>query len=369
MLEEASGFIFMKRLVFFILLFVGQYCLAQNQYIVLAERGLNVRESPDRNSKILAYLPYGKVVNSSVYGYHFDESSLPPGVCDTIDSIIGNWIDVQYDNISGYAFSPFLYVFNDLYKIDTLTEDSPIKITKEGFYVGNCEFVYHPKLSWYALYKDSVGFRLNKVNINLRLSKVEGLEKYKDQDCLMPELPEGIELETDRNEQSLFLIALHGGFTEGVIDSPFYNFDIEYDSDKGFLYPEQIKEIRYNKNSYVFRAFDSVNIDDQGIIVKKYQIELIKSFYSREGKNSQVINLSGLLDLYGTGYQHSYYKTPKIYWTGELNKDGILDFIIYQHTMADHGGVEWRYTLFLSNLDESGKLKYIIANSVCWGCH
>jgi hypothetical protein len=52
------------------------------------------------------------------------------------------------------------------------------------------------------------------------------------------------------------------------------------------------------------------------------------------------------LELFGSGEKHSFFKTPIFRWIGDLNGDGLIDAIVYQHGMVEHGGTHWENTLF-----------------------
>lgn len=82
----------------------GQYEFEKNDTLnVIAFSGLNVREYPSRNSKILYKLNYGDKITVE------NTRRIKK---DTIEMRIGNWILVNNGKISGYTFDGFLTKMN-----------------------------------------------------------------------------------------------------------------------------------------------------------------------------------------------------------------------------------------------------------------
>lgn len=108
-----------------LLLVTGMHADPNYQYVI-AEGGLNLRESPDQNSKILLKIP-----DSHKVEILNEEDSLP---ITEINYIPGKWIRIKYQEYSGYVFNSFLlpikpprvnfsnlsvYLSNNLNKIST----------------------------------------------------------------------------------------------------------------------------------------------------------------------------------------------------------------------------------------------------------
>jgi len=168
---------------------------------------------------------------------------------------------------------------------------------------------------------------------------------------------------------SLLLIGLGEDWEEGYLEQFIFNENLGYNRDSGFLYPEQKVEINYNRHGYAFYAYDSISSDAKCNIKKEYQFEFTNIYYTEEKKKTVKSNLSKTLGLYGSGKQHSRYNTPKIYWVGDINNDGLLDFIIYQHSMVSHGGVTWSYSLFLTKKTENNYVIKMVDAAILVSCH
>ncbi|MDF3822933.1 SH3 domain-containing protein [Leptospira sp. 96542] len=82
-------------------------------------RGLYLRESPNKASKVKTLIPYGKLVNILEY----------TSVEDNIENVPGRWIKVKYENQFGFVFDRFLSPSES-----TLTSSENIDV----LYYSNC---------------------------------------------------------------------------------------------------------------------------------------------------------------------------------------------------------------------------------------
>lgn len=326
----------------------------------MAKNGLNLREGPNLDSKIIRHLPYGSIVSGDPLFYNED----PRNKLDTIDGVPSFWAIVHFKEDIGYAFTAYLYRLDWKFEIDTNITFKTVKINQEGYHLGDID--YHPDLIWYGLYLDSIGFYIKKVNIELVLSKVDGVEKFKDYECFENE---GILLETNVNEKSFFLIGVSREWKEGRIYHGLFNPKIGFYEDEGFLYPEREFKFNYKKTFYRFRAYDSIIIDNECNIVKEYQLVVDTIDYPAGIETFKRTFLNNDLKLYGSGNLHSQYLTPQVYWAGDINQDGLLDFIIYQHSMVNHGGVTWTYSLFLSDPNSNDTIFKLADKTATGSCY
>jgi len=275
---------------------------------------------------------------------------------------MGFWVEVEYQGLEGYAFSPYLYL-SSTPKNDIFINESTLRLAYEGFHL--TELNYHPDLFWYGLYEDSVSFYLRKVEVTFVFSHVHGLEKFKNAECFEYE---GFLLETDYDKHSLFLIGSGIELNEGVLYQMFHNTKINREDDFGFLYPERFFLYDYKRRQYMFRAYDSILVDSDCNINRRYQLEFGLRFTPAWNLNT-LINISEYLNFNSHGKMHSEYKTPQILWVGDLTGNGYLDFILNEHNMVEHGGVVIVNTLFLSDIDEHGSLKLRHASASFGSCY
>lgn len=354
----------MKKVFLILFLFAIHFCYANGHepLTVMAISGVNLRENPGLDGKILKKLPYGAIIYSDAY--------LRPDLmnkrfkADTIDGVSGFWIIAKYKKLKGYVFSPYLYNFYNRIKIDTTVNENTVKITHEGLCQGEVDF--HPDLIWYGLYQDSSVFYIKKIEVKMHLSNVEGFKIFKGLDCVEEE---SIFLKTNVNQKSLFIIGVGKEWKEGTLFHSIFNKEHGYSKDNGFLYPEQMVNVYYNKHTYYLRAYDSISTDSECNIKKAYQLELIDRYFFENTRKQVKVNLSKSLNLRRSGKMHSEYKTPQIYWAGDINMDGSLDLIIYQHSMVGHGGVMWSYSLFLSDKSSIENPISIVDAAIRYSCH
>lgn len=342
----------MKNTLVIILLLYLKFSFSQEPipYTVMSLDGINIRNTPDINGEIITKLPFGSVLYSN---------PLLPKKLTQVNGINGYWLEVSNKKYEGYAFSPYLY--NGELVVHDLNSDAVIML-KEGLLQGRLG--YHPSLNWYGLYNDSVGFAVKKVELDLILSKVVGDSLFNNYDCLEDD---NILLKTDEPTESLFLFGMFDSIPEGKLFFHFFNDRIGYNSDNGFLYPEQKRTFGYLSKAYYLRAYDSLSTDQNCNIERKYQIEYaIHDFITNSFTH---INISDLLSINDSGQKHSEYFTPKIYWVGDFNSDGLLDIIFYQHSMVNHGGVTWTFRLFNTVIkNDKFFLKEIAGYSIA-SCH
>lgn len=80
---------------------VGDYQSGSTLY-VLAERGLNLRDTASQSGKKLTLIPFGSIVTVKT---PLTEQPM------IVDGISGNWVEISYRKWSGFAFDGFLSNF------------------------------------------------------------------------------------------------------------------------------------------------------------------------------------------------------------------------------------------------------------------
>ena len=340
----------MKILYFLLIILIG--IDGSEPHTVMAVSGLNLRDKPSLESKVLKKLPFGSVIYS--VAIHAGPDQMDNWYKkDTINGVIGHWIDAELkkDKIEGFVFSPYVY-YGEI--IDNKLDENTIRFSQEGFGCGEVDF--HPKLDWYGLYKRDNKYYLEEIEIDLILSKLNYDKEFQD---FIGEDEEGVMLKTNKAESSQFIIGTKKNLKPGNIASLFQVEETDYNpSDKnGFLYPEEKMNFHYESRNYELRAFEKINIDSTDYqLERKYELEF--SIY--DSKHQKILNQKFSQDLMFCcdAKMHAQYQTPQIYWVGDINSDKILDLILYQHTMTEGCGVCWTHSLFLSNI-KNGKLESI----------
>ena len=332
-------------------------------FTIMAVSGLKLRTAPSLDSKVLKTLPFGTTVYSHFYLISgLETNSQYPR--DTISGVIGYWVNVNYkeQKLKGYVFSPYLYP-GEL--INTVIDTPATRIIHEGI---NCGKIgYHPGLNWYGLYKEEGGFLLKKIKISLILSSVNPHKEFEEM-----EVDQQLTLlKTNEKERSLFLIGTATKMKTGEINTFFHAEDkgFSVNEKNGFLYPEQKMEFEYDFRDYEIKAFERITSGSGMKLNRKYQLQISARAFGNVDSEANISNISEELALCCSADEHVKYQTPQIDWVGDINQDGLLDVVFYQHSMSEGCGVEWTSSLFLSALNEKGVQEFrLVDQEIDYSC-
>ncbi|MCG6142785.1 SH3 domain-containing protein [Leptospira mtsangambouensis] len=95
-----------------VLLITAQNIEGEERFIVNAKSGLNLRESPRINGKIVVSIPYKQPVTI------IEKTTLS----ESIEGIQGNWLKIRWFTNEGYIFGGFLKKFENFEKDSTVSE-------------------------------------------------------------------------------------------------------------------------------------------------------------------------------------------------------------------------------------------------------
>ncbi|WP_435314094.1 SH3 domain-containing protein [Cellulophaga fucicola] len=106
--------------ILLLLLFFSFNSYAQEQYLINAESGLNVREKPSVSASKIAKIPYGVLVEK------IEDTAIPLTIYDNGKPVMGKWVKIKYDNYlylvskekeqiqkEGYVFDGYLKQYNN----------------------------------------------------------------------------------------------------------------------------------------------------------------------------------------------------------------------------------------------------------------
>ncbi|MEZ4918407.1 MAG: SH3 domain-containing protein [Saprospiraceae bacterium] len=347
----------------FLLLF---FSISSNAFpfTILAKSGLNVRKEGKMNSERVTTLPFGTVVEAEInygtdIGYNCDYTHFS----EIIEGKRGFWMKITYGKIEGYIFSGFGLVG------EWVVKSTGINNAFRLIYPGpTCSTVsYDPQLHWYALIKSDGKLALKRSEVRLKL-----IHEFNEQDTLGAQnvfwKAYPLIIETNQSDTVLYLIGSKTNLEEGEIPAQFIAYEYGYSGDGKFLFPEQSVGFGLGGIDYQFHAFEDVLLTKKAPegFVKKYQIELSTFSYSKS--ETKKYNLSQELELELPAQAHCRFKTPQLIFVGDLNKDGLSDFIYYSHTMTDGCGGCWEYHLFLSDITNPDQPFKKVANSISCNC-
>ncbi len=91
-------------LIFCVFSLLESHSQSRFDYYVAAPAGLSLREEPNQKSKRLELIPYGTELTSISFAHVYPAQF---GI-DTIDGYESSWIEVQYNEKSGYVFAGYV---------------------------------------------------------------------------------------------------------------------------------------------------------------------------------------------------------------------------------------------------------------------
>jgi hypothetical protein len=329
-----------------------------SEFTIMAKSGLNMREKPELNSRKIAAIPFGTIVQA-VGSYQTFQRQEEEATLE-IKGRKGYWLKIKFDSKEGYIFSGF--TLRGIWVVQSEEGlNNQYRILQEGYY---CDPInYSPKLSWYAMINKDNSTIFKKVNIRIRF-KHEYTDEEKKANESWEEFP--IKIETDIDETSFLLLGTEDELNFMTQDFPrILNMKHDrFDHKEGiFFYPEQFVTMYLKPFQYNIGAREKITLAPNE--AKGYKREYRFLYRYSDGKKNKEYDLSDDLQLYGSGELHSNYETPKLVWAGDINGDEMMDLIIYSHTMTDSGGVCWDTHLFISNKEKEVPIRKAAGNTQC----
>jgi hypothetical protein len=352
----------MKKAIKIIILMLISATSYAEPFTILAKSGLNVRKEPNSKSEKIAALPFGTVVDAEInYQIDIGYNGRYTHFSEVIEGKHGFWMRITHGKVKGYIFSGFGLVGEWVINSTEINKD--YRLLRVGQYCD--EINYDPKLNWYALTKANGKLSIKKTEVTLRL-----IHEFNEKDTLgenneyWTEYP--LVVQTNQKDTVLFLIGSKTNIEEGAITAQFVARKWGYSVSEKFLFPEQSYDFYHEEKNYQFHAYEGVKLTKETPegYIKTYQLELKISTYSEIKK----YNLSKELELESTAEMHCNYTTPQLILVGDINKDGLPDFIYYAHSMTDSCGVCWEYHLFLSDKSNPDKPIRKVANEISCNC-
>lgn len=331
---------------------------------VIAESGLIMRTGASLDSDIITTIPFGTIVKSYWYGK----------IKDTINGFADNWTKIEYGGKEGFAWEQYLSTYRF---VNSEKYNKEFRISEEELI---CGFIsYSPEFNWYGIYQGkSEGLQeIRKVEVTIlfpELLQPEERVKYFDSEYFEKGLMHYIM--TDQDTKAEFLIGTKNKLDERLING--YSFDPDSKNPENapiFVYPEKPEIIKIKDlNTVTFISRDVPFLQDTAKlqVSSNYKLFLLNGEFDYSQAvdyySYQVLN-PDLEFMYATASRHASYKNPTINWYGDLDSDNKMDFILYNHNMVDHGGIECIYYLFLSSKAKNGEIIGKVAFFWFGGCY
>ena len=295
----------------------GNYDLNQCRAIVLAPSGLKLRSKPDFKASVIAVIPYTKEVSYSCKSLSYDDSFT---IYDA-DSIPGIWLPIFWRGYNGYAFSA--YLGNGIFKMDR-----PFYLLSEN--VGGCwdDSYISSEYQYYGVYfnKDSSAFVIQK----RKPTFYSYLEFGTFNTTFSFKQPKGSE----------FAFASREPFKEGL-----------------FSIVKSTEELKYEWGG---------NMPTQGIRIPKttWEVKMKLEHTETEGDRLRLMirdrNSGTWHYLMG---KETYFSIVSLRWSGDMDGDGIQDFMLDVSTEHDGGMV-----LFLSKNRGKNELIHMAGKYFWYDC-
>lgn len=320
---------------FFLLLFLSlELCTqAQSQAssffpdeMVVTSSALNLRESPDKNSKKIVSLPQGSVVQF-VEAWNNGEYTQ----ADTTDpnSPYAPWLKVRFNGKTGWVFGAYVTATTSVY-----FESEPI-----------FEDVALPPVYWYGVYaRDSFADEIKSVTVRL---EQENNEMY---DATVKTI------KTNQKQASKFLIAsvkpLKTGYCGALgsldVNGMYGAFHLGPGGQVS-LYPGNDMNDTIMKASYVLAATGCARLEDTYVQVKDYALYVLD--YSTEPYTLQ--DISALVKTESEEFSPSV----DVLWYGDLDNDLKPDLLL-QDCPYESG---CRVSLYLSTRAQKSELLHKVS--------
>lgn len=265
---------------------------ADKSRIVIATSGLNLRSAPTLNSQIIKLVRYGHEVQLKEEPISTNTDTIQ--VTNGTD-LLGTWIKVDYRGHRGYMFSPFLAKLNHADFPTELLDDNFALLLEGQSCLPN--FQYRRDFTYTGIYKTVSGkYRAKKVNVTYSSS-----DEYEN---------ECYSVDTGENEKLLFIVGSR---------------KLPITVSKGqFSYYQNLSEQRNKMMDQVFYDTKSSILD-----------------FCHNNVSYQ-LNENG-------------HKVTSILWRGDLDADGIDDFIIQSEDEIK------KIVLYLSSQRQEEKLFKAVA--------
>lgn len=353
----------MKKTLILITLIILSVKSYAEHFTILAKSGLNVRKEANAKSEKIGFLPFGTVVEAEInYETDIGYNNKYTHFSEVIEGKQGFWMKISHGKIKGYIFSGFGLIGDWVVNPTEINKD--FRLLRVGKYCNPLN--YDPKLNWFALTHANGKLSIKKSEVTLRLvHEINEQDTMGDENEYWSESP--LIVESTIEDAVLFLIGTNINLEEGAITSQLVSNQWGYSGGDGiFLFPEQTYPFYYGGKNYQFRAFEKVKLTKENPdgYLKNYQLEL-KTIENEEVKK---YNFSKELQLEETAERHCNYQTPQLIMIGDINKDGLPDFMYYSHTMSDSCGICWEYHLFISDSSNPDKPIRKVANEISCNC-
>jgi Bacterial SH3 domain len=280
----------------------------QANYVIAS--ALRLRESPNKDAKILTAIPFGSRVEYLTNQCYNKDTILVP-LHDDNYPVVGSWVYVKYKNIKGFVLNSYLSYYDN-----SSPEHNDLNNEYLILYPGcDCNFNIHNVTNWnfYGFYKTE------NDSLKIRRIKINYISEYEDYTCPLI-------LYTTEYKNLEFVI--------GSKEEMFRDKSTVLHKSAEILYNENEKQLTKELKKVGLTLLDHSN---------KTRDDFFELIYSEENKK-QMLNLKG------------FAFPTRINFIGDLDNDSKYDFII------SYGETAGPTILYLSSQANENKLLKMVAS-------
>jgi hypothetical protein len=349
----------------FVLLLLPFASHSQQYYTVVANSGINLRAAPSIDSEIIGKVPFGTwlIANEAIEEIFNKEA-------DNIDGRKGIWTKVLHDQKEVFAFSGYLlkhkWYFGESQKDRNLlideydiylnrklpeTINTNYKLIMPGFtdYKN-----FDPNIHWYAIIKKEGEFYLEKTNLQM-IPTYEYFTLQDEKNWHSLEGPYIYNFECPFGADVDYYIGSDIPLTTGKITGCKHDI-VELPK---LIHPDE--KIRLGMgiehDAWIYAYEENIIDHDKRTHEQIYQLGIFDNYVA----SKEIIDLMEYSLFRYPAKQHIYKKASTIEFIGDLNHDGICDFIMYFTDGIESCGMQFEYQLFMSDAN-SGSF-YLASNS------
>jgi hypothetical protein len=273
--------------------------------VVIAFNGLKLRTAPTFNAKTLAVIPFGETVERTEKGYDLKPKEDYQYLL-TPDSVKGYWQEIIWRGKKGFAFSAF--IGDAIYK---MKDEGYLLFEHEGLCGNDC--YASPAYYYYGVFtnRDSSRWELKKINPSF----------VHDDDAF-----QGTWIKANTKKPSAFILVSKKPLAEGLLltakkQATIFNRTFQSKGKEGLI-PVAIP------------------ISQFSIAVKTVEDDLVNLLLTENSTGRKQVITS-----------YFYSDLIELVWSGDLDQDGIMDFMLSYSTKNAFG-----YQLFLSSAAHGNQL-------------
>jgi hypothetical protein len=315
------------------------------QQYVIATSGLRLREKADAKGTVLATIPFGDSLKADgeMESFWLVKDKTPKRVF-AVDGVDGFWQKVVYKNKKGFVFSGLVSTY---YK-PTVSTKSHIFL-EEGWGCGNI-VQNQDDYNWFGWYKK--GGKTELKAVSKLLFKVQNGDD-------MESLITGTD-RTLKGDTAMYIIGVRKTAAQqiaaGAIQAKWYAE--EYNSvDSTYWITPKTSVFKFKNKGWQLKLSTTENPVQDGMDYPVTKASLV--YQSDDGTQKQTLLSFDSKKPYSD--TNPYFYMVHVVWSGDLDKDGKLDFLLLQE-----GEVNGTHVLYLSTA--AGKGQYVKRIGEIFGC-